>query len=117
MLDAADSAEALRALSANDAKADLSLIDVVLPGAMNGRELARRLAELYPGLRILFMSGYTENAIVHHGRLDDGVVLLGKPFSREQLAQRIADLLRPLRVGSNTPATQSASRMDFSGIM
>ena len=60
---------------------------------MKGNELARRLTEIRPQLRVLFMSGYTENAIVHHGRLDDGVQLIGKPFQREQLARKVAAVL------------------------
>jgi CheY-like chemotaxis protein len=95
VLEAADGEEALCLVDADKPRLDLVLIDVVLPGAMNGRELAGRLAELEPGLRVLFMSGYTENAIVHQGRLDDGVMLLGKPFSREQLARKVADALGP----------------------
>jgi CheY-like chemotaxis protein len=95
VLEAANGEEALRLVDADKPSLDLVLIDVVLPGAMNGRELASRLAELQPGLRVLFMSGYTENAIVHQGRLDGGVMLLGKPFSREQLARKVADALRP----------------------
>ncbi len=60
---------------------------------MKGHEVARRLAEVRPGLRTLFMSGYTENAVVHHGRLDDGVQLIGKPFSRQHLARKVAEIL------------------------
>jgi FixJ family two-component response regulator len=60
---------------------------------MKGSEVARRLTELRPGLRVLFMSGYTENAIIHHGRLNDGVQLIGKPFPRDQLARKVAEVL------------------------
>ena len=77
----------------NDAKVDLLLADIVLTGGMKGDEVARRLAAVRPGLRTLFMSGYTENAVVHHGRLDDGVQLIGKPFSRSHLARKVAEML------------------------
>jgi signal transduction histidine kinase/FixJ family two-component response regulator len=93
VLEAADGAEALRVFGENGASIDLLLSDVILPGSMKGHEVARRLNEIRPGLRVLFMSGYTENAIVHHGRLDDGVHFIGKPFEREQLARKVAQVL------------------------
>jgi signal transduction histidine kinase/CHASE3 domain sensor protein len=93
VLTAADGPEALRVFGENDAAVDLALIDVVLPAGMKGNQLAQRLREVRPGLRVLFMSGYTENAIVHHGRLDDGVPLIGKPFQRERLAIKVAEVL------------------------
>jgi two-component SAPR family response regulator len=71
------------------------LTDVVLPGKIRGREIAERVAEIRPEVKVLFMSGYTENSIVHHGRLDDGVQLIGKPFKREQLARKVAEVLGP----------------------
>ncbi len=93
VLEAADGTEALRLFGEVGAKVDLLLADIVLPGGMKGSEVARRLAEIRPALRVLFMSGYTENAIVHHGRLDDGVQLIGKPFPREQLARKVSEVL------------------------
>src|SRR6202012_4543458 len=92
VLEAATGAKALEVLAHNPA-VDLLVTDVVLAGAMNGRRLAETARERLPGIRILFMSGYTEDAIVHHGRLDDGVQLIGKPFQREQLAQKVAEVL------------------------
>ena len=92
VLEAGDGAAALR-LAAEGGPIDLLLADVILPGGMKGSEAARRMAALCPGLRVLFMSGYTENAIVHHGRLDEGVQLIGKPFRREHLARRVAEVL------------------------
>ena len=93
VLAAADGPEALRVFGANDAKVDLLLADIVLTGGMKGDEVARRLVEVRPELRTLFMSGYTENAIVHHGRLDSGVQLIGKPFQRQHLARKVAEIL------------------------
>ncbi|WP_227439724.1 PAS-domain containing protein [Methylobacterium sp. W2] len=93
VLEAADGEEALRVFGANTAAVDLLLTDVVLPGKVRGRELAERITEMRPEVRILYMSGYTENSIVHHGRLDDGVRLIGKPFKREHLAVKVAEAL------------------------
>ncbi|CAO4144637.1 CHASE3 domain-containing protein [Methylorubrum aminovorans] len=93
VLEAADGEEALRIFGANVAAIDLLLTDVVLPGKVRGRELSERVQALRPEVRVVFMSGYTENSIVHHGRLDDGVHLVGKPFKREQLARKVAEVL------------------------
>jgi len=93
VLEAPDGDEGLRVFGANAADVDLLLTDVVLPGKVRGRELAERITAIRPEVRVLFMSGYTENSIVHHGRLDDGVHLLGKPFKREQLARKVAEVL------------------------
>ncbi len=68
------------------ATADILLTDIILRGSINGPELAKTVHKKYPTLPVIFMSGYTENAIIHHGRLDQGVLLLQKPFSREELA-------------------------------
>jgi CheY-like chemotaxis protein len=76
---------------------DLLFCDVILPGGMNGRELAAQISATRPGIRVLFTSGYAENAIVHQGRLDPGVLLLAKPY-------RTAELARMVRVALGTPA-------------
>jgi len=60
---------------------------------MNGRELARRLQSLYPGLKVLFTSGYTANVIAHRGVLDEGVNFIQKPFSKKDLAIKIRETL------------------------
>ena len=78
---------------AHASEVDLLLTDVVLPGQVRGRELAERITAIRPGVKVLFMSGYTENSIVHHGRLDDGVQLIGKPFKRGQLARKVQEVL------------------------
>lgn len=68
---------------------DLFLIDVVLPGSVNGKNLSLMLTEYHPDTPTVFMSGYTENSIIHNGQLDSGVVLLKKPFSQGELAKVI----------------------------
>lgn len=72
---------------------DLLFTDIVMPGSMNGRELAEATRKLRPNIKILFSSGYTENAIVHHGRLDRGVHLLNKPYRRQELASKVRKVL------------------------
>ncbi len=64
-----------------------------MPGGMIGRQLADRIKETNPEIRILFTSGYTEDSIVHHGRLDPGVRLLQKPYRSDKLAQQVRDVL------------------------
>jgi signal transduction histidine kinase/DNA-binding response OmpR family regulator len=73
---------------------DLLFTDVVMPGPLRSPDLARKAQALVPGLEVLFTSGYTENAIVHGGRLDPGVSLLSKPYRREDLARKIRTMLR-----------------------
>ena len=88
--------EALRVLETEE-PFELLLTDVVMPGGMSGRDVAQAAASMRPGMAILFMSGYTEDAIVHHGRLDPGVRLLSKPFRRHDLAQKVSDALAQSR--------------------
>jgi DNA-binding NtrC family response regulator len=71
---------------------DLVLTDVVMPN-MSGRELADRLEECRPGIKVLFMSGYTDDAIMHHRVLDKGTEFIQKPFSPDQLAAKVRDVL------------------------
>ncbi|MBR0715228.1 PAS domain S-box protein [Bradyrhizobium liaoningense] len=87
-LEAANAAEALAIIDGDDG-IDLLFTDVIMPGAMNGRQLADEAARRRPALKTLFTSGYTENAIVHHGRLDSGVLLLAKPYRKSELARMI----------------------------
>ncbi len=70
-------------------RVDLLFTDVVMPGAVNGRVLADRARELSPALAVVFTSGYNENAIIHNGRLDEGVTLLSKPYRLAQLADTV----------------------------
>ncbi|WP_119421711.1 PAS domain S-box protein [Desertibaculum subflavum] len=88
VLEANDAESALRILERHGEVA-LLLTDVVLPGAMNGKRLAEQASQVRPHLRVLYMSGYTENAILHHGRLDPGVHLLQKPFRKRDLAAKV----------------------------
>ncbi|MFZ6641818.1 PAS domain S-box protein [Undibacterium sp. TC4M20W] len=92
VLHAADAQSALAIIEAG-AKIDLLFTDVVMPGPMRSPELARKAREHLPNLAVLFTSGYTQNAIVHGGRLDAGVELLSKPYSREALARRIRSVI------------------------
>ena len=66
---------------------------MVMPGGMNGRQLADEAVRRRPGLKVLFMTGYTRNAIVHHGRLDPNVHLISKPFSFRELEAKVRALL------------------------
>jgi PAS domain S-box-containing protein len=83
---------ALTVLLQEDRRVDLLLTDIVMPG-INGRELGRRAHTMRPELPILYMTGYSRNAVVHHGRLDEGVELLQKPVGQAQLAAQIRRLL------------------------
>ncbi len=94
VIQAEDGEEALRVFGENAASVDLLLSDVVLPGALRGRDIADRITAIRPEIKVLFMSGYTENSIIHGGRLDAGVHLISKPFPRDQLARKVAELLR-----------------------
>jgi len=91
----AANAQAALAHVESGAQFDLLFTDVIMPGGMNGRELAEKIAKLRPGVKRLFTSGYTENAIVHHGRLDAGVLLLTKPYRKSDLARMIRLALKP----------------------
>jgi PAS domain S-box-containing protein len=91
VLEAADAVTGLAVLREAE-RVDLLFTDVVLPGP-SGRALADSALELLPGLRVLFTTGYSRNAIIHHGRLDPGVDLISKPFTFEQLACRVRDVL------------------------
>ena len=72
---------------------DLLFTDVIMPGGMTGRQLADEVAKRRPGTKVLYTSGYTDNAIVHQGRLDAGVLLLTKPYRKSQLANMIRKAL------------------------
>jgi signal transduction histidine kinase len=92
VIEAADGLSALAALADNP---DVALLftDVVLPGGMNGRQIAEAAWDLRPGLKVLFTTGYTRNAIVHNGALDPGVQLIAKPYSFSELAAKVRRVL------------------------
>ncbi|PDT69096.1 hybrid sensor histidine kinase/response regulator [Bradyrhizobium ottawaense] len=89
---AGDGASAL-ALVDQGAKFDLLFTDIIMPGGMNGRELADAIRLRRPGARVLYTSGYTDDAIVHGGHLDPGVALLRKPYRKSELSQKIREVL------------------------
>jgi CheY-like chemotaxis protein len=101
-LSAANGGEAL-ALVQRGAQFQLLFTDVVMSGNMNGRQLAEEILRIRPSSKVLFTSGYTENAIFHHGRLDPGVLLLAKPYRKVDFARmvRVAlDAVEPPAISS-----------------
>jgi len=92
VLVAADGREALRVVQEYSEPIHLLVTDVVMP-QMGGRELAERLRSARPGFRVLYMTGYTDNAIVHHGVLEEGVNLLQKPFTAGMLVRKVREVL------------------------
>ncbi len=92
-LAAAGAVDALEILR-SDAVIDLLFTDVIMPGSMNGPRLVAEALRLRPQLGVLYTSGYTENAIVHHGRLDPGVLLLAKPYRKSDLARMLRQALQ-----------------------
>jgi two-component system cell cycle sensor histidine kinase/response regulator CckA len=92
VLQAASPLEALELAARHTGPLDLLLTDVMMPD-LTGRQLADRLTASRPGLAVLFMSGYAEDAIVHHGRLDPDTAFLQKPFASEALTQKVRAIL------------------------
>jgi two-component system NtrC family sensor kinase len=103
--------EAASGLRLLDANPDIRLLftDVVLPGGMNGRQLADEAVRRRPDLKVLFTTGYTRNAIIHHGRLDADVDLLTKPFTSDALAKKVRQILD---LASNDPMTKVNALLD-----
>jgi len=92
VLAARNAAQAIEIAERGDRPIHILLTDVIMPG-MNGRELARRLAAGRPEMKVLFMSGYTSDAIVNHGVLEPGIFLIEKPFSQDALMRKVRDVL------------------------
>ncbi|HWT71329.1 MAG TPA: response regulator [Oxalicibacterium sp.] len=120
VLQAADAQSALSIVTSG-AAIDLLFTDVVMPGPLRSPELARQAKAAQPRIEVLFTSGYTENAIVHGGRLDPGVALLSKPYRREDLARKIRHIFNnrdhveslhsPAKAGCGIGKTQKRLRI------
>jgi CheY-like chemotaxis protein len=96
VLQAGDGLEALRQVAQHAGTIDLLLTDVIMPG-MNGKEVANQLVALRPGLKVLFMSGYSGEVIAHHGVLEAGVAYLPKPFTPDALSAKVREMLESER--------------------
>jgi PAS domain S-box-containing protein len=111
VIEAADGAAATQICVAHQGIIHLLLTDVIMPG-MNGRELAKRVSEIRPNIKVLYMSGYTENAIGHNGTLDAGVTLLQKPFTLHALKAKVREVLDqkplPQEAGMTAQAVQES---------
>jgi two-component system, cell cycle sensor histidine kinase and response regulator CckA len=92
VLEAMRGEEALRLLRSHKGRVDLAVVDVVMP-EMSGPNLVKRIEKVRPGLRVLYMSGYTDEAVVHHGIPDSGAAFLQKPFLPDALARKVRDIL------------------------
>jgi PAS domain S-box-containing protein len=102
VLEAADAPAAIQIAAKHNGAIHLLLTDVIMPG-MNGRELAQRVMVVRPGIKVIYMSGYTENVIGRDGTLDAGVTLLQKPFSMRELVEKVREVLGTM------PAEMSAT--------
>jgi PAS domain S-box-containing protein len=106
-LSAANGVEAL-AIADSGAAFDLLFTDVIMPGGLNGRQLAGQMAQRRASLKVLFTSGYTEDTVIHHGRLDSGVLLLAKPYRKLELARMLRLALTSAGIFADaTPAPEA----------
>jgi signal transduction histidine kinase/DNA-binding response OmpR family regulator len=108
----AENADEALALLESGARPDLLFTDVVMPGSINTRDFARQAQKMCPELAVLFTSGYTQNAIVHNGRLDEDVFLLSKPYRKDELARKVRGILdsRGTPAAQATPAATPAAQ-------
>jgi CheY-like chemotaxis protein len=93
VLEAAGGEEAIRLVAGHQSPIDLLITDVVMP-VMSGRELAERLTAERPGMKVLFISGFADRAVVHHGMLSPGINYLQKPFPLSELARKVQEILK-----------------------
>jgi signal transduction histidine kinase/DNA-binding NarL/FixJ family response regulator len=116
ILEAEDGAAALQIASGHEGAIDLLLTDVIMPG-MNGRELARHIAAERPDIRVLYMSGYAENAVGEDGTLDAGINLLQKPFSLPALKDKVREVLdsEPIPQEAAMPSHVATDSAAFAG--
>jgi PAS domain S-box-containing protein len=91
-IEAGDGATGLKVIN-SDARIDLLVTDVGLPGGLNGRQVADAARAVRPSLKVLFITGYAENAVLSHGHLDPGMHVMTKPFAMDELATRVRDLI------------------------
>ena len=111
VLSAQDGEEALRLEAQHSGKIDLLLTDVVMPG-MNGRVLADKLLPKQPGMRVLYISGYTDSFVARHGVLELGMVLLHKPYTEEVLISKVREVLSPETTAARKPESSRFSSPD-----
>jgi CheY-like chemotaxis protein len=102
LLEAPNGTDALSILDSHPTGVDLLLTDVVMPG-MSGPDLARRVADIRPEIRVLYMSGYTANIIGRGGNIDAGVAFLDKPFTPEDLLEKVRAVLESASIAPEQP--------------
>ncbi|KRB67777.1 response regulator [Noviherbaspirillum sp. Root189] len=116
-----------RVLKANDGQSALNILqsgipvdllftDVVMPGPVRSVDVARQAKQLFPGIEVLFTSGYTQNAIVHGGRLDPGVELISKPYRREELARKVRQMFARKKPGAAITDTGNVAGNAIAGL-